>query len=430
MSGPSIAVASAPQPRKSFLRTIVPSFFILMVDGYDSLVVAFIAPLLVESFGMTPTEMGRLFVAAVIGSILGAILLGRLCDRYGRKPVLMASLLLMTVTTYACAFAESYEQLLVLRFIAGIGLGGAGIPAIALTADNCKPEHRASMVTLLFIGFPLGAGLGAASTAAVISSGWEMIFIYTAIACVFAVFAACFLPENRIKPSSADAEPAAGGGLRGASRAFHPDFLKELLADGRFWPAIWAWLAFFSLMTLTSAMTNWMPSLVVSRGGTPENAAFAGALLMLGGIAGTLCSIPLIQRWGPYFVIALMTLVGTGLVILVGISFGSYVVLATIIGFMGFCLMGAQLNFPGTMVELFPPLVRGSGSGISMAIGRCGSILGPLVGGAMIAANIPQSSLFQIGSLLSLVSAIAMFATGWLRRRAKLEGSPGTPELQ
>src|SRR3546814_15939812 len=86
------------------------------------------------------------------------------------------------------------------------------------------------------------------------------------------------------------------------------------------------------------------------------------------------------------------------------------------IAFAGFCLMGAQLNFPGTMVDLFPLHVRGSGSGISMAIGRLGSIVGPLGGGQLIAWNLSQSAFFLLCGILALMTATAVFATAWLRR--------------
>src|SRR3546814_1132847 len=109
--------------------------------------------------------------------------MGPLADRHGRKPILIIALIITTVTTFACAAAETFQHLAALRFLAGVGLGGALVTVIALAAESIGPERRASAVTLLFIGFPLCAGLGGALTSAVLHHGLQQIFVYTGVAC-------------------------------------------------------------------------------------------------------------------------------------------------------------------------------------------------------------------------------------------------------
>src|SRR3546814_14286219 len=130
-------------------------------------------------------------------------------------------------------------------------------------------------------------------------------------------------------------------------------------------------------MSLTSSVMGWMPAVVVVRGETIQTAAITGAALRLGGIAGALSSIPMINRRGPYLTIAAMALVGSFTIAMVGNPLVSEAIFLAMIAFEGFCLMVAQLNFPGTMVDLFPLHVRGSGSGISLAIGGLRSRAGP-----------------------------------------------------
>src|SRR3546814_14748970 len=120
---------------------------------------------------LEPTDIGKLFAASTIGSIFGALVMGPLADRHGRKPILIIALIITTVTTFACAAAETFQHPAALRFLAGVGLGGALVTVISPAAECIGTDRRARAVTLWFIGLTFGAGLGGGLTLAVLPPG-------------------------------------------------------------------------------------------------------------------------------------------------------------------------------------------------------------------------------------------------------------------
>jgi AAHS family 4-hydroxybenzoate transporter-like MFS transporter len=284
---------------------------------------------------------------------------------------------------------------------------------ISLTAEHAEPDRRSGTVTLMYIGYPLGAVVGGALTAALLHVGWPTVFVAAGIACSVAVLAALAIPESFNR--AMNHAPAARTG----------NIVSAPLAEGRLWPAICLYLGLFCLLLLTYALLSWTPTIVVARGGTPQSAALAGVALNLGGISGAMLSIPLINRFGPYFPIAVMMLSGSGFVALIGAPISSQWVVFGILYLAGLCVMGAQINFPSMMVALFPPPVRGAGSGIGMSVGRLGSIVGPLIGGALVAASLPESRLFLLAAIPAVLAALATFIAGWTSARAAGHGNRG-----
>lgn len=373
----------------------VKAFLIVMVDGYDTLMMGFVAPLLTRQWGLHPADIGKLFAIGYLGAIVGAVVMGPLADRLGRKPMLIFALLLGAVATGACALAAAPGVLLPLRFVAGLALGGALPAVIALTAEHARPERRAGTVTMMYIGYPMGAVVGGALTAALLHAGWPAIFLGTGVACLLAAGVAATLPES---PASIAAPPSAE---RSAWR--------EQFAEGRLLPALLLWLGLFSTLLLTYFLVSWTPSIIVAQGGSPRVAALGAVLLNLGGCLGALAMAPVVNRYGPYRPVALLAAVGAVFIASLGHA-GSLPVVMTLLFATGVCALGAQLNFPAMTVALFPPHVRSAGTGWTVGFGRIGSIVGPLLGGVLIAAGLSWSNLFLIAAVPALVAAAATFA--------------------
>src|SRR5258708_11941018 len=157
-------------------RILAICFATAMVDGFDTLILSFIAPLVGKQFGLSPVEIGKLFSAGFIGAVMGGLSVRPLADWFRRRTMLLLSLVLAVVFTFLCSKAESPQALLVLRFLGGLGLGGAIPTIIALTAEGMPANLRTPAVTWMVLGIPLGAVLGGPIVAATFSYGWQMIF--------------------------------------------------------------------------------------------------------------------------------------------------------------------------------------------------------------------------------------------------------------
>src|ERR1700722_1504473 len=163
---------------RSVVSITLVCFAVSMIDGFDTLMLSFIAPLLAHSLQIDHASLGRIFGAGFVGTVLGSLIVGPLADRFGRRPMLVLALCVTGIFTLGCAFATSATMLAALRFIGGLGMGGAIPPVAAITAESSSAQRRSTLVILMFIGFPLGAVVGGAITAALmVRFGWSFVFL-------------------------------------------------------------------------------------------------------------------------------------------------------------------------------------------------------------------------------------------------------------
>ncbi|WP_060220216.1 MFS transporter [Burkholderia cepacia] len=394
--------APAPPARTVALRVTLVCFAVAMIDGFDTLMLSFIAPLLVKTLHIDHAALGRIFGAGFFGTVLGSILIGPAADRFGRRPMLLLSLALTGVLTLACAAATTAPMLATLRFIGGLGMGGA-IPVVAaVTAQNSPARSRASLVILMFIGFPLGAVVGGALTAVLMMKfGWPFVFVMGGASALIAMVPVWFVIPAGTAPRDA--------GLAHAQR--RPRTLNPLgrtLADGRAPAAIALWCGVLATMILSGFLVNFMPTILNLNGIAPDRAAMGAVLINVGAILGALALSAIVGRFGPFKPVVTVFVAGAALTIalgqLIGVGNGVFAMLFCI----GACLVGGQLTFPAIASRLFPDDVRGSGVGWTMAIGRAGSIIGPLVGGMLLAAHLPLERMFLMVGLLALCGALGV----------------------
>jgi AAHS family 4-hydroxybenzoate transporter-like MFS transporter len=383
-------------------------FAIAMIDGYDTLMLSFLAPLISRDWGLAPSAFGRIFASGYAGAALGAAAIGVAADRFGRKTMLLISLAFVGVFTVLCAWATDPLQLMICRALAGIGLGGA-IPTIsALTAEHASPERSSAMVTRMFLGFPIGAMLGGAITAGVMGSvGWRGVFIGCGACAVLLIpFVALGIRESAARESAA----------RASVHARHP--VAELVSDGRGWGTALLCASVFHILLVSYFLVSWTPTALTLNGMSPQRAAMAGVVLNLGGLAGALILSAVIGRGNPLRLVASCIAAGALLIALLGQSilvpgFGAF----GLIFVVGLLVIGAQSNIPALGVYFYPAAVRATGVGLSMAVGRLGSIIGPLIGGYLVAARLGWDRLFALAAVPALIAAAAM-ATVRLKKRS------------
>nr|WKF55796.1 4-hydroxybenzoate transporter PcaK [Paraburkholderia busanensis] len=397
--------AGPPLAGKVWRITLV-CFAVSMIDGFDTLMLSFVAPLLATSLQIDHATLGRVFGAGFVGTVLGSLIVGPLADRFGRRPMLLLALVVTGTFTLACAFATSATMLATLRFLGGLGMGGAIPPVAAITAESSSPQRRSSLVILMFIGFPLGAVVGGAITAALMTRfGWPLVFVMGGASAL-----AALVPVLLVIPGHT-ATPSAQ--RRRAPRKI----FGNLFAQGRLAATLALWFGVLSSMILSGFLVNFMPTLLYLNGVSPARAALGAVVLNVGAIVGALVIASLVGKRGPFVPVTIAFLCGGVLTFALGQIIGAGNLAFAMLFAVGACLVGGQLTIPAIASRLFPADVRAAGIGWAMAIGRTGSIIGPLIGGMLLARHLPLDTLFTIAALLAAGGALGIgFANRWRPR--------------
>ena len=180
------------------ITIVVLCFLIVAVDGFDTAAIGYIAPALRAQWGVTPAQMAPLFGAGLFGLMIGALIFGPVSDRFGRKPVLVLTTFLFGLFTLLSAWATDVTSLTVMRFLTGLGLGGAMPNAITLTSEYCPESRRSSLVTAMFCGFTVGSAFGGFAAAGLIANyGWQSVLILGGVLPILLTpFVWIMLPES------------------------------------------------------------------------------------------------------------------------------------------------------------------------------------------------------------------------------------------
>ncbi|MDB6084420.1 MAG: transporter, family, 4-hydroxybenzoate transporter [Gammaproteobacteria bacterium] len=395
-----------------FARWLV-CFLIAMIDGYDTLMLSFIAPLITKEWHVQPAVIGSIFAATYAGAAVGATSLGAAADRFGRRRTLLSCLIIAGVFTVLSAWSRDPAQLMVLRAAAGLGLGGA-IPIIsALAAAGAPADNRRAAVTRVFIGYPIGAMAGGVVTAAVMATvGWRGVLIGGG-GLTLLITATAYL----VVPKEASAPLLTGSPLR----THHP--LVALVADGRVLQTVLICVAAFSILLVSYFLVSWMPLVLTLNGMDARKAALSGVLLNLGGLIGGWCLSTLVGRRSPSLAVAICLGVGSAAIALLGLGpVGAGLSAFLLVAAVGVLIIGAQINIPALTAHLYPPEICATGVGLAMAVGRLGSIVGPLAGGYLVSERLGWNRLFLLAAVPALLAAAAIAALG-LRSRAPVSGT-------
>ncbi len=384
------------------------SFVLVMVDGYDLFIVSFLAPLIAKDLHLSVVNLGTVFAAGLAGSMVGGLLLGHIADRAGRRPTLLVSLATAGVATLLCSQAHSLGAFAALRFLTGLALGGLLAAIVPLVAEHFPRQRRSGAVTLMFIGYPLGAVVGGAITALLIAHGWRNLFLGAGVVTLLLVPIGLFLRET-LNASDDSGRDSPG-------QSWRAPFIV-LFTEGRFRATVIASFAIFCLLLVTYLLNSWTPLIAARSGFSPERAAWCGVLLNLGGVIGALTSTLLVARFGVFKVVTLMVASGSLAVASLGCLYGSGGALYSGLAVIGLLVIGGQQNAPAISVELYPQRMRSAGVGWQFAAGRFGSILGPILGGRLLAANISIQLLFVLIAIPTLLSAGAYTVVGLLRQK-------------
>ena len=402
---------------------------VVFMDGFDAQAIGYVAPTLSKAWNLKPGELGPVFSAGLFGLMLGALAFSPLADRIGRKPVILVCTVWFGIASLLTVTAESTTTLLMWRFITGLGLGGAMPNPIALTCEYAPQRSRATMIMVMFIGFSLGSAVGGAIAAQLVPSyGWQSVFWFGGILpLLLAPVLILFLPESiRLLSLRGTKDDYVAGLLRSINPALefapgtrfiapeeHPEGfpVRHLFTEGRAAATLLIWVMFFTNLLVIYFCANWLPTVINNTGISVRLAVITTALFQVGGIVGTLILAALIERFGPYRVLASAYLIAAILIAAIGQAGASIELVVPAVFGAGFCVVGAQIGANALTATYYPTFIRSTGVGWALGIGRIGSIIGPLLGGIMLALQWNIPSIFFAGAVPVLIACVA---TLWL----------------
>jgi AAHS family 4-hydroxybenzoate transporter-like MFS transporter len=369
------------QPVGGFqIRLLLTCAAVLFLDGFDTQAIGYVAPALAREWGLTKGALGPVFSAGLFGLMIGALVFGPLADRVGRKKIIIFSTAAFGLGALATALVQDVSALLVIRFLTGLGLGGAMPNTVAMTSEYNPQRRRATMVMIMFCGFSIGAALGGFLAAGLIPRyGWRSVFVVGGIAPLLMLPVLVWrLPESvrflatagrapervaellkRISPHSAFA-PDARFVVNEAHLAGIP--VVHLFREGRTAATLLLWVVFFMSLLDIYFLANWLPTVLNDLGASVSQAVVIGSMLQVGGVVGTFALGSVIDR----FSFRALALVYFGAVFAVGAigQLGHSAVLVSIAIFAaGFCVVGGQIAANALAAAFYPTSVRSSGVG-------------------------------------------------------------------
>lgn len=398
-------VQATPAAFRAPVTLVIVAFVLVMIDGYDMFIVSFLAPLIAVDLNLAPVAIGQVFAAGLAGSMIGGVVLGPVADRIGRRPTLIASLALAAAATVLCATATSFASFAMLRFVAGFGLGGVLAAVIPLIAEHFPAERRHAAVTTMFVGYPLGGVAGGALTAMLLDLGWRNLFLCTGFVTALLTVVAFLLPEPVRERSISEAR----------QQVSVLSAVAGLFSEGRASATIAMALGVFCMLLVTYLLVSWTPMIVVRSGFSPHLAALSGAVLNLGGVIGALLSTLLVRKLGLFRVVSAMIAAGALAIVTLGQLYGSIGALMCGLFVAGVLAIGGQQSIPAMGVQLYPQRMRAAGSGWQFAVGRLGSIMGPMIGGYLVAAGATPQTMFIAAACPALLAAFAYAVAGHVR---------------
>lgn len=397
---------------------------VLFTDGFDTQAIGYVAPALAREWQLGRGALGSVFSAALLGLLVGSLLFSPLADRIGRKWIIIGSTFFFGVLTLATMLAQDVGTLTALRFLTGLGLGGAMPNAVALTAEISPHRRRATMVMMMFCGFSLGAAVGGLIAAAMIPAfGWRSVFALGGIAPVLlAAYLVRTLPESaRFLALKGNAEPRLNEIVAwlfpSASLSRDTRFIvtepparglpvRTLFADGRAVFTLLLWTVFFMSLVDLYFMSNWLPTVLSDLGTSVSGAAVIGSMLQIGGLVGVLALGWVIDRFS-FRALAITYGLAALAVLAVGLVHRSVPGVTAAVFASGFCIVGGQTAVNALASGAYPTAARATGVGWALGIGRVGSIVGPLIGGLLLSMHWSTEALFGVAALPALGAAVA-----------------------
>nr|WP_314836189.1 aromatic acid/H+ symport family MFS transporter [uncultured Flavobacterium sp.] len=399
------------------------SALIIIFDGYDLVIYGVVLPLLMEKWNLTPLEAGTLGSYALFGMMFGALIFGTLSDKIGRKKAIIICIFLFSGFTFVTGFAETPLQFGILRFLAGLGIGGVMPNVVALMTEYSPKKIRSTLVTIMFSGYSVGGMLSAGLGIVLIPNfGWQSVFYVGLVPILLLPLIIKFLPDSvgflvkqgRIDesviilskidptyiPQKGDDLEIGGEKIKGASVA-------KLFKHNRAASTIMFWVAFFCCLLMVYGLNSWLPKLMNKAGYELGSSLTFLLVLNFGAILGAVGGGWLGDKFNLKTVLISFFAVAAISLSLLGFK-NSTLVLYILIAIAGATTIGTQILCYAYVAQYYPINIRSSGIGWASGIGRIGAILGPVLGGTLMSLNMPFEYNFVAFAVPGAIGALAV----------------------
>ena len=397
---------------------------IIIFDGYDLAVAGIALPSIMKQMGVDATQAGFMVSSALFGMMFGAIFLGTIADRIGRRWAIVICIVLFSVFTAAAGMTNDPVTFSVTRFLAGLGIGGVMPNVVAQMTEYSPRKVRSTMVTLMFSGYAVGGMLAAVLGKGLIEShGWQSVFLAAALPVVLIPFILKSLPESMpflLKQGSHDKLKAIVARLDPGFRPTAEDCfvlpavdkaasapVRLLFRDGRGFSTVMFWIAFFMCLFMVYALSSWLTKLMASAGYSLGSALTFVLTLNFGAMLGAVGGGWLADRFSIKWVLFSMYVLAAVSITLLGVPMPTEA-LFLVVGLAGASTIGTQIVTYAYAGQFYPMAIRSTGIGFASGVGRSGAILAPIVIGTLVGMALPLQQNFIAIAIPAVIAAVAV----------------------
>ena len=403
---------------------------IIIFDGYDLAVAGIALPSIMKEMGVTPATAGYMVSSALFGMMFGAMFLGTIADKIGRRWAIVICIILFSVFTAAAGMTHDPVTFSITRFLAGLGIGGVMPNVVAQMTEYSPRKMRSTLVTLMFSGYSVGGMLAAVLGKGLIETyGWSYVFYAAAIPVLIVPFVLLSLPESmafllkkgridelkkiiqRLEPSYT---PAASDSFElPSTQKVEGAPIGKLFLDGRGLSTVMFWIAFFMCLFMVYALSSWLTKLMAQAGYSLGSALTFVLVLNFGAMIGAIGGGWLADRFSIkkvvmcFFALAAVSITALGYKM-------STEMLYLMVGLAGASTIGTQILIYAYVGQYYPMAIRSTGIGFASGVGRSGAILAPIVIGTLVGMALPLEQNFMA---ISIPAVIALIAIGLVNQK-------------
>lgn len=405
-------------------KVLIWCLIIIIFDGYDLVIYGVALPLLMQQWSLSAVQAGLLASAALFGMMFGAMIFGTLSDKLGRKKTIMICVTLFSGFTFLGAFASNPVEFAILRFIAGLGIGGVMPNVVALMTEYAPKKIRSTLVALMFSGYAIG-GMSSALLGAwlVKDMGWQIMFLIAGIPLLLLPVIWKFLPESLaflvksnhhdqakmiVTKIAPETELTSNTQLILNESTTTEAPVRALFQQGRTFSTFMFWIAFFMCLLMVYALGSWLPKLMLQAGYSLGASMLFLFALNIGGMVGAIGGGALADKFHLKPVITSMFVIGAAALILLGFNSPQFI-LYSLIAVAGAATIGSQILLYTFVAQFYPTALRSTGMGWASGIGRIGAIIGPVLTGALLTFELPHQMNFLAIAIPGIIAALAIF---------------------